>query len=101
MTWSPFIPIKTIPNHSWDVSRAFVMIEKQWFGCYVSWSDELRPAKMALISNHCFLLTFHKSGCKILPKTNPNTILKPASVISWDLLRKNLFKFLNKIGKYR
>jgi hypothetical protein len=29
-TESPLIPIKTIPNHSWDVSRAFVMIEKQW-----------------------------------------------------------------------
>jgi hypothetical protein len=31
MTWSPLIPNKTIPNHSWDVSRAFVMIEKQWY----------------------------------------------------------------------
>jgi hypothetical protein len=30
-TESPLIPIKTIPNHSWDVSRAFVMIEKQWY----------------------------------------------------------------------
>jgi hypothetical protein len=37
------IPIKTIPNHSWDVSRAFVMIEKQWVGCSVSWSAESRP----------------------------------------------------------
>jgi hypothetical protein len=37
------VPIKTIPNHSWDVSRAFVMIEKQWFGCSVSWSAESWP----------------------------------------------------------
>jgi hypothetical protein len=29
-TESPLIPIKIIPNHSWDVSRAFVMIEKQY-----------------------------------------------------------------------
>jgi hypothetical protein len=30
MTESPLIPIKTIPNLSWDVSRAFVMIEQQY-----------------------------------------------------------------------
>jgi hypothetical protein len=31
-----------MPNHSWDVvSRAFVMIEKQWLSCFVSWSHEL------------------------------------------------------------
>jgi hypothetical protein len=32
-----------MPNHSWDVSRAFVMIEKQWLSCFVSWSHELWP----------------------------------------------------------
>jgi hypothetical protein len=32
-----------MPNHSWDVSRSFVMIEKQWLSCFVSWSHELRP----------------------------------------------------------
>jgi hypothetical protein len=26
---SPLIPFKTIPNHSWEVSKAAVMIEKQ------------------------------------------------------------------------
>jgi hypothetical protein len=36
-TESSLIPIKTIPNLSWDVSRAFVMIEKQWFSCFVRW----------------------------------------------------------------
>jgi hypothetical protein len=32
-----------MPNHSWDVSRSFVMIEKQWLGCFVMWSHELWP----------------------------------------------------------
>jgi hypothetical protein len=34
-----------MPNHSWDISisRAFVMIEKQWLSCFVSWSHELWP----------------------------------------------------------
>jgi hypothetical protein len=36
MTSSPLIPFKTIPNHSLEVSRAVVMIEKQSFGCYAS-----------------------------------------------------------------
>jgi hypothetical protein len=43
MTWSPLIPFKTIPNHSWDVLRSFVMMEKQWLSCFVSWSHELWP----------------------------------------------------------
>jgi hypothetical protein len=30
-------------NRSWEVSRAFVMIEKQSFGCFISWSPELWP----------------------------------------------------------
>jgi hypothetical protein len=30
-------------NHSWDVSRSFVMTEKQWLVCFVSWSHELWP----------------------------------------------------------
>jgi hypothetical protein len=34
-----------MPNHSWDVSRSFVMIEKQWLGCFVSWFHELWPEK--------------------------------------------------------
>jgi hypothetical protein len=34
MTQSPLIPSKATPIHSWEVSRAVVMIEKQWFGCY-------------------------------------------------------------------
>jgi hypothetical protein len=34
-----------MPNHSWDVSRSFVMIEKQWLSCFVSWSHELWPEK--------------------------------------------------------
>jgi hypothetical protein len=29
------------PNHSWDVSRSFVMIEKQWFGFFVCWPPKL------------------------------------------------------------
>jgi hypothetical protein len=37
------VPIKTIPNHSWDVSGAFLVIEKQWFCCSVSWSAESQP----------------------------------------------------------
>jgi hypothetical protein len=32
-----------MPNHSWDVSRSFVMTETQWLGCFVSWSHELWP----------------------------------------------------------
>jgi hypothetical protein len=33
-----------MPNHSWDVSRSFVMIEKQWLGYFViSWSHEQWP----------------------------------------------------------
>jgi hypothetical protein len=43
MTWSPLIPFKTIPNHSWDVLRSFVMIEKECYSCFVSWSHELWP----------------------------------------------------------
>jgi hypothetical protein len=38
-----FISLKTIPHHSWDVSRSFVMIEKQWLSSFVSWSHELWP----------------------------------------------------------
>jgi hypothetical protein len=34
-----------MPNHSQDVSRSFVMIEKQWIGCFVSWSHVLWPEK--------------------------------------------------------
>jgi hypothetical protein len=32
-----------MPSHSWNISRSFVMIEKQWLSCFVSWSDELWP----------------------------------------------------------
>jgi hypothetical protein len=34
-----------MPNHSWDVSRSFVMTEKQRLGFSVSWSHELWPEK--------------------------------------------------------
>jgi hypothetical protein len=32
-----------MPSHSWNISRSFVMIEKQWLSCFVSWSHELWP----------------------------------------------------------
>jgi hypothetical protein len=41
MTSSLLICSKTIPNHSWDVSRSFVMIEKQSFCFFVCWPPKL------------------------------------------------------------
>jgi hypothetical protein len=57
------IPIKTIPNHSWDVSKAFVMIEKQWYGCFVLWSSELWPENDTNQAQFSTALITQKPAC--------------------------------------